>query len=214
MQLTDRQAQILAFIRRSLAERGLPPTRAEIVEAFGFRSPTAAEDHLRALERRGAIELLKGGASRGIRVLAEQVEERPIRYASQPSSLPLIGRVAAGQPILAAESIEAQYQVDPALFRPQADYLLRVRGESMRDAGIREGDLLAVHKKGSAVNGEIVVARMGDEVTVKKFQREGDLVRLLPANPDFAPIRVDLSRQELFIEGLAVGVIRAGFFHS
>lgn len=209
MQLTNRQQQVLAFIRRSLVERGLPPTRAEIVEEFGFRSPTAAEDHLRALERRGAIELLKGGASRGIRVLADRREESSARY-----TLPLIGRIAAGQPILAAESVEAQCHVDPALFRPHADYLLRVRGESMRDAGIRDGDLLAVHKQSSAANGEIVIARMGDEVTVKKFQRDGDLVRLLPANPDFAPIRVDLTRQELFIEGLAVGVIRAGFIRS
>lgn len=205
MSLTPRQEQILDFIRRSLSERGVPPTRLEIVEEFGFRSPTAAEDHLRALARRGAIELLKGGASRGIRVLG------PDQSRARRGALPLIGRVAAGQPIMAVECIEAHYQIDSQLFRPGADFLLRVRGASMRDAGIHDADLLAVHKKNTARNGEIVVARMGDEVTVKKFQREGDLVRLLPANPDFAPIRIDLARQELIIEGLAVGVIRSGF---
>jgi repressor LexA len=204
MALTSRQQEILDFIRRSLAGRGIPPTRAEIVEAFGFRSPTAAEDHLRALARKGVIELLGGGASRGIRLASSLVE------AASGHSLPLVGNVAAGQPLLAAECIETHCQIDPALFHPRADFLLRVRGESMRDAGIRHADLLAVHKQASARNGEIVIARMGDEVTVKRFQREGATVRLLPANPDFASIRIDLSRQELFIEGLAVGVIRAG----
>jgi repressor LexA len=204
VRLTDRQQEILDFIRRSLAERGVPPTRAEIVEAFGFRSPTAAEDHLRALARRGAIELLGGGAARGIRLLTRpEVFPGPV--------LPLIGRIAAGQPLLAAESIEAHHPIDPELFRPRADFLLRVQGESMRDAGIRHGDLLAVHKQSTVQNGEIVIARMGDEVTVKRFQREGDTVRLLPANPDFAPIRIDLSRQDLSIEGLAVGVVRTEF---
>ena len=201
--LTSRQSEILAFIRRSLKQRGLPPTRAEIMAEFGFRSPTAAEDHLHALARKGAIELHGGGAARGIRVLADDVQD--------PYLLPLIGRVAAGQPILAAESIEAHHRVDPALFRPRADYLLRVHGASMRDAGIHHGDLLAVHKTARAENGQIVVARMQDEVTVKRFQRDGDRVRLLPANPDYAPIRVNLARQELSIEGLAVGVIRCGF---
>ena len=204
MELTARQEEVLDFIRHSLKQRGLPPTRAEIMAAFGFRSPTAADDHLRALARRGAIELHSGRASRGIRVLAPDTLD-------DSNSLPLIGRVAAGVPILAMENIEAHQRVDPALFRPRAHYLLRVQGESMRDAGIRHHDLLAVHKTATAGNGQIVIARMGDEVTVKRLQREGDIVRLLPANPDFAPIRVNLARQELSIEGLAVGVIRTGF---
>ncbi|HUP91329.1 MAG TPA: transcriptional repressor LexA [Solimonas sp.] len=199
--LTARQTQILDFIRQHLIERGMPPTRADIVKAFGFRSPNAAEDHLRALARKGAIELLPG-ASRGIRLLEET--------ASDANSLPLIGRVAAGRPILAVENVEARHRLDPKIFQPRAHYLLRVQGESMRDAGIRNGDLLAVHRTATADNGQIVVARMGDEVTVKRFQRDGDTVRLLPANPDFAPIRIDLSRQELAIEGRAVGLIRNG----
>lgn len=204
MRLTIRQQEILDYIRESLARRGAPPTRAEIVERFGFKSPNAAEDHLRALAKRGAIELLGGGTSRGIRLLA-------VPALAHDRSLPLIGRVAAGQPILAAESIESFCPVDPAVFRPRADFLLRVRGESMRDVGIRHDDLLAVHKQTTASNGQIVIARLGDEVTVKRFHREGDVVRLLPANPDFGPIRVDLARTELLIEGLAVGVIRSGF---
>jgi repressor LexA len=200
MDLTSRQSQILDYIRRRIREHGMPPTRAEIVQAFGFRSPTAAEDHLRALARKGAVTLLPG-ASRGIRLPADDVPEALF-------FLPLIGRVAAGAPILAAEHVEAKLPVDPGLFRPRADFLLRVQGESMRDAGIASGDLLAVHKTEVARNGEIVVARMGDEVTVKRFQREGDVVRLLPANPDYAPIRIDLTRHELSIEGRAVGLVR------
>ncbi len=201
--LTRRQAEILDYIRRQIADQGLPPTRAEIVAAFGFRSLTAADDHLRALARKQAIELLPG-ASRGIRVLA--IEAPP----AANEGVPLVGRVAAGAPILAEESIEDWYTLDRKLFSAAPDFLLRVQGLSMRDAGILPGDLLAVQRVATARNGEIVVARMGDEVTVKRFERIGALVRLLPANPDYAPIRIDLAQQELIIEGRAVGLLRSG----
>lgn len=196
-ELTPRQQQILDWIREVLERTGMPPTRAELCQAMGFRSPNAAEQHLRALERKGAISLL-AGASRGIQLVGG---------AGSPG-LPLVGRVAAGAPILAAEHVEQHYRVDPALFHPSADYLLRVRGMSMRDIGIHDGDLLAVHRTSEARNGQVVVARVEDEVTVKRFQREGSLVRLLPENPDFQPIVVDLRAAALHIEGLAVGVIR------
>lgn len=208
-ELTPRQAEILDFIRRHLAEHGMPPTRAEIVSAFGFRSPTAAEDHLRALARKGVIEL-RAGASRGIR-LTERVLDDALPYAAN-EGLPLVGRVAAGAPILATESVESWYKIDRQLFRSAPDFLLRVQGWSMRDAGILPGDLLAVQRTPKAENGQIVVARLGEDVTVKRFERIGDIVRLLPANPDFAPIRIDLSKQELEIEGRAVGLIRADGF--
>ncbi|MGB5543659.1 MAG: transcriptional repressor LexA, partial [Gammaproteobacteria bacterium] len=175
-----------------------PPTRAEIALALGFKSANAAEDHLRALERKGAIELLPG-ASRGIRLkdtLREQL------------GLPLVGRVAAGQPILAQEHIEARYQVDPELFYPKPHYLLQVHGMSMRDAGILDGDLVAVHRTPEVRSRQIVVARIEDEVTVKRYRQEGRIVWLLPENPDFEPIRVDMSEQELMIEGVVVGVLR------
>lgn len=194
--LTPRQAQILQLIREYAEATGFPPTRAEIAQAMGFRSANAAEEHLRALARKGMIEM-QPGASRGIRL-------------KDVGGLPLVGRVAAGSPILAAEHVEARYQLDPALFNPRADYLLRVQGMSMRDAGILDGDLLAVHRTQEARNGQIVVARLADEVTVKRFQRRGDRVQLLPENPDFQPILVDLQREELVIEGLGVGVIRNG----
>jgi repressor LexA len=195
--LTPRQQQILDLIRDRIEATGLPPTRAEIAAAFGFRSPNAAEQHLRALARKDAIELLPG-SSRGIRLLIEPPEQ----------GLPVVGRVAAGSPILAVENIEEHYDLDPVLFRPRADYLLRVHGLSMRDAGILDGDLLAVHRTSEAANGQIVVARLEDEVTVKRFRRRGNKVRLLPENPDFDPIEVDLRRQPLAIEGLGVGVLR------
>jgi repressor LexA len=197
--LTVRQLEVLAFIRDALKRGGLPPTRSEIAGALGFRSPNAAEEHLRALARKGAIELLPG-ASRGIRILADIPEEA--------AGLPVIGRVAAGQPLLAAAHVEDQLQIDPAAFRPRADYLLRVNGMSMRDAGILHGDLLAVHATATAENGQIVVARLDDEVTVKRFRRRGQRVSLMAENPDFAPIEVDLRSQALAIEGLAVGVVR------
>lgn len=197
--LTARQLEVLAFIRDALKRGGLPPTRSEIAAALGFRSPNAAEEHLRALARKGAIELLPG-ASRGIRILADTPEEA--------TGLPVIGRVAAGQPLLATAHLEDLLQIDPAAFRPRADYLLRVNGMSMRDAGILHGDLLAVHATTAAENGQIVVARLDDEVTVKRFRRRGQRVSLLAENPDFAPIEVDLRSQTLAIEGLAVGVVR------
>ena len=197
--LTERQQRVLDFIIDFMRAEGFPPTRAEICSALGFRSPNAAEDHLRALVKKGAIEMLPG-TSRGIRPLNK----------SAPSGLPLIGRVAAGQPILAEEHIEQRYKVDPSLFRPRADYLLRVKGISMCDIGILDGDLLAVHRAREANSGEVVVARIDDEVTVKRFRRRGNIVRLLPENPDFEPIVVDLREQEMTIEGIAVGVIRNG----
>jgi SOS regulatory protein LexA len=193
--LTSRQAEILELIRDFIEVVGFPPTRAEIAEQLGFRSPNAAEDHLRALARKGVIELLPG-ASRGIRL-------------KETRGLPVVGGVAAGNPILAEQYIEDYYQFDPAIFRPPADYLLRVRDLSMRDAGILDGDLLAVHSTSTVRKGQIVVARLHDEVTVKRFERCGrQVVRLLPENPDFQPIEVDLRQESLVIEGLGVGIIR------
>ena len=200
MSLTPRQAEVLDLIRRHLAETGFPPTRAEIAHRLGFRSANAAEEHLRALARKGAIELLPG-ASRGIRVVSGAVA----------TGLPVIGRVAAGSPILAAEHVEDRYAVDPRLFRPAADYLLRVRGLSMRDAGILDGDLLAVHATPEAQSGQIVVARLGDEVTVKRLKRDRrspHRVLLRAENPDFAPIEIDLRRDQVVIEGIGVGLVR------
>lgn len=197
-ELTPRQQEVLRFIQDFVQEHGLPPTRSEIARALGFRSANAAEDHLRALERKGVIGL-RAGASRGIRVL---------EGGSAGGALPVVGRVAAGSPVLAQEHIEDHYRVDPRLFRPRADYLLRVRGTSMQDAGILDGDLLAVHRTPEAGDGRIVVARLGDEVTVKRLRRRGRRVWLLPANPEMAPIEVDLERQVLVIEGIGVGLIR------
>ena len=200
MDLTARQRQIVELIRRHLDETGYPPTRAEIAQALGFRSANAAEEHLRALARKGVIELMRG-RSRGIRL----VEPR------QTGGLPVVGRVAAGSPILAEEHVEGHWSVDPGLFHPRADYLLRVRGTSMRDAGILDGDLLAVHSTRHAENGQIVVARLGDEVTVKRFRRHGrwkHRVQLLPENPEFPVIELNLREQELVIEGLGVGLLR------
>ncbi len=195
--LTARQQEILEFIRTFLEEEGFPPTRAEIADALGFRSPNAAEDHLKALQRKGAVEILSG-TSRGIRLTGEFDE----------GGLPVVGRVAAGRPVLAEQHIEQHYRLDPKLFRPRAHYLLRVKGMSMCDAGLLDGDLLAVHRVHQAENGQIVVARLDDEVTVKRFRRRGNIVRLLPENPEFEPIVVDLRRQPLVIEGVGVGVIR------
>jgi len=196
--LTRRQAQILELIRKRIARDGMPPTRLEICEALGFRSPNAAEDHLRALARKGAIELLSG-SSRGIRVLMDE---------EGGQGIPVVGRVAAGNPILAEEHIDSYHLVEPGVFNPRADYFLRVRGMSMRDAGIFAGDLLAVHIRREAASGQIVVARLDDEVTVKRFRRRGNKVRLVPENPEFEPIEVDLRAQDLTIEGLGVGVLR------
>src|SRR5262245_42258039 len=204
-ELTERQSEILKLIRELTEVSGYPPTRAEIAERMGFRSVNAAEQHLRALERKGAIEI-SSGASRGIRVR----DGRPARALGRLLELPVVGRVAAGSPILAEENVQGRYQVDPNLFTPRADYLLRVRGLSMRDAGILEGDLLAVHRTPEAKSGQIVVARLGEEVTVTRLRRRGNAVQLEAENPDFSPIEVDLRRDALVIEGIAVGVIRNG----
>jgi len=193
-ELTPKQQRILNFVRKAIEKTGFPPTRAEIAKAFRYSSPNAAEDHLRTLERKGVIELTPG-ASRGIR-LAEGL------------GLPLIGRVAAGSPLLAEEHVERRCQVDPALFQPRADYLLKVRGMSMRDAGILDGDLLAVHRTREARSGQIVVARVHDEVTVKRLRRRGNAVELLPENPEFKAIVVDAREEDFAIEGIGVGVIR------
>jgi repressor LexA len=192
--LTQRQRQVLRLIRSCIADSGLPPTRAEICQAMGFNSPNAAEEHLRALERKGVIEML-AGASRGIRL-------------KEGFGLPLIGRVGAGTPLLAIENVEARFQIDPQLFAPAADYLLKVKGMSMRDAGILDGDLLAVHRTHEARSGQVVVARLHDEVTVKRLKRRGAVIQLLPENPDFQPIEVDARDETFAIEGLAVGIIR------
>ena len=200
LKLTPRQAEILAFIKHCLDDNGYPPTRAEIAQALGFKSPNAAEEHLKALARKGAIEMTPG-ASRGIRIPGYEPN-------NAQEGLPVIGRVAAGAPILAQQNIEDSCRINPEFFRPRADYLLRVRGMSMKDIGILDGDLLAVHTTREAHNGQIVVARIDDEVTVKRFKREGNKVWLIAENPEFAPIEVNLEEQELVIEGLSVGVIR------
>jgi len=202
--LTERQGEILRLIKELTEVSGFPPTRAEIAERMGFRSVNAAEQHLRALERKGALEI-SAGSSRGIKV-----RERGGPKVSRLLELPVIGRVAAGSPILAEAHVQARYQVDPNLFTPRADYLLKVRGLSMRDAGILEGDLLAVHRTQDAHSGQVVVARLADEVTVKRFKRRGNAIQLLPENPDFEPIEVDARDENFAIEGVAVGVIRAG----
>ena len=216
--LTDRQQQILDLVQSAIERTGAPPTRAEIANELGFKSANAAEEHLQALARKGVIELI-GGTSRGIRLQSDTLralhQARGKQYSLPlPSlaqlSLPLVGRVAAGSPILAEEHVTARYQVDPNLFTPRADYLLRVRGMSMRDAGILEGDLLAVHRTQEAQSGQVVVARIGNDVTVKRLKRRGHAVQLLAENPDFEPIELDLRRDEMTIEGIAVGVIRSG----
>lgn len=206
MALTARQQQILDWMRGFIESNGMPPTRAEMAKGLGFSTASSAEDHLQVLARKGAIELIPG-ASRGLRL--KVIPGVPVQ-----GTLPLVGRVAAGAPLLALEHIEARYRVDPALFTPRADYLLRVQGASMRDAGILEGDLLAVHAAGEARSGQIVVARVGgpggDEVTVKRLKRRGREVLLLAENPAFAPIVVDPASTPFAIEGIAVGLVRAG----
>ncbi|MFI4913744.1 MAG: transcriptional repressor LexA [Steroidobacterales bacterium] len=200
LDLTPRQLEVLRFIQRSVAETGMPPTRVEIASELGFRSPNAAEEHLRTLARKGVIQLLPG-ASRGIRLrdtLREQL------------GLPLIGRVAAGRPILAEENIIEHLRVDPELFQPRPHYLLKVVGMSMKDAGILDGDLVAVHRTAEVRNRQIIVARLEDEVTVKRYRQEGTVVWLLPENPDFEPIKVDLRHESMLIEGVVVGVVRIG----
>lgn len=199
--LTARQAQILELIKQHIADSGLPPTRAEIAKQLGFKSANAAEEHLKALAKKGAIEMIPG-TSRGIRLIEEA--------ANDDEGLPLIGQVAAGEPILAQEHVECHYQVDPSMFQPSADFLLRVNGMSMKDIGIMDGDLLAVHKTQDIHNGQVVVARVEDEVTVKRYERQGQgrEVLLHPENEEFNTIKVDLATEHFDIEGIAVGIIR------
>ncbi|MGL6027395.1 MAG: transcriptional repressor LexA [Vibrio sp.] len=202
--LTPRQQQVFDLIKTQIEQTGMPPTRAEIAKELGFRSANAAEEHLKALARKQVIEMVPG-ASRGIRILVDHAANQE----EMEPGLPLIGRVAAGEPILAQEHVETHYQVDPNMFRPHADFLLRVHGESMKNIGILDGDLLAVHKTQDVRNGQVVVARVEDDVTVKRFERKGAKVRLHAENEEFAPIEVDLTAQSLTIEGIAVGVIRS-----
>jgi len=192
-ELTSRQAEVLQMIADFLQATGFPPTRAEIAKQLGFRSPNAAEDHLRALERKGYIEMLPG-ASRGLRL-------------RENFGIPIVGRVAAGSPILAEQHIQGRYQIDAGLFKPRADYLLKVRGMSMRDAGIMDGDLLAVQATKDAKNGQIIVARLGDDVTVKRFRRNKHLIELHAENPDYPTIVVEPG-EPFEVEGVAVGLIR------
>jgi repressor LexA len=206
LKLTARQEQILNLIKEAIENTGFPPTRAEIAAELGFRSANAAEEHLQALARKGAIEIAPG-TSRGIRLVGPAAEAAPVPPAVLMMALPLVGRVAAGSPILAQEHVETTFNVDPAMFSARPDYLLKVRGLSMRDVGIMDGDLLAVKKVDSAKNGQIVVARLGDDVTVKRYRKTGELIELLPENPDFKVIRVQPD-DEFALEGLAVGLLR------
>lgn len=215
LKLTARQEQILNLIKDAIQNTGFPPTRAEIAKELGFRSTNAAEEHLQALARKGVIEIA-AGTSRGIRLLdSELSHSTPGVQMALPHpalmqlNLPLVGRVAAGSPILATEHVEANYQVDPSLFSAKPDFLLRVRGLSMRDIGIMDGDLLAVKKTDSARNGQIVVARIGDEVTVKRYMKTSTGIELLPENPDFSPIIVNENESDFALEGLAVGLMRS-----
>ena len=208
IKLTVRQQEILDLIARSIDQTGFPPTRAEIAAELGFKSVNAAEEHLQALARKGVIEMVPG-ISRGIRLVQTDVAVPFVARESQIQySVPLVGRVAAGSPILAQEHIEKNYQLDPALFTDKPDYLLKVRGLSMRDIGILEGDLIAVKKTEKARDGQIVVARLGDDVAVKRFKKVGQSVELISENPDFAPIKVNRESDNFQIEGLVVGLLR------
>jgi repressor LexA len=219
--LTARQQQIFDLVKDAIEQTGAPPTRAEIATELGFKSANAAEEHLQALARKGVIELL-GGTSRGIRLKSDALRAvnraRRQEQVSLPLPgiaqlvLPLVGRVAAGSPILAQEHVEQTYAVESGMFARRPDYLLRIKGMSMRDVGMLDGDLLAVQSAREARNGQIVVARLGDEVTVKRFKRSGAVIELLPENPDFKPIRVTEGAEPFAIEGLAVGLIRTGGF--
>ncbi|WP_041639607.1 transcriptional repressor LexA [[Mannheimia] succiniciproducens] len=202
--LTARQQEVFNFLKHHIETTGMPPTRAEISRELGFRSPNAAEEYLKALARKGVVEILSG-TSRGIRLLVDTEESAN----DEDAGLPLIGRVAAGEPILAEQHIEGTYKVDADMFKPQADFLLKVYGQSMKDIGILDGDLLAVHSTKDVRNGQVIVARIEDEVTVKRLERKGDVVYLHAENEEFKPIVVNLKEQPNFeIEGIAVGIIR------
>jgi len=206
--LTPRQAEVLAYIRECIELEGMPPTRAEIAKKLGFKSANAAEEHLRALQRKQVIELVPG-ASRGIQLASALVDSIGME-APEEEGLPLVGKVAAGEPILAAQHIEDHMKVDPALFHPEPHYLLRVEGMSMKDAGILDGDLVAVHRTPEVRNRQIIVARLDEEVTVKRYRQDGKIVWLLPENEDFEPIEVNLNEQHMMIEGVVVGLLRQG----
>lgn len=210
--LSPKQLEVLTFIQRFASKHGMPPTRGDIAAGLGLKNRQGIDQHLRALAAKGAIELLPG-ISRGIRVRDSTAKLMATRHPA-PYGLPLLGRIAAGSPILAEENIEERVNVDPALFRPRADFLLRVRGDSMKEADILDRDLLAVHRTTQVRDGQIAVARLGHEATVKYYRRQGNIVRLVPANASYEPIEVDLKEQELTIEGLAVGVIRTGLMHA
>lgn len=203
--LTARQQEIFDFVKNHIEKTGMPPTRVEIAREIGFKSPNAAEEHLKALARKGYIEMLSG-TSRGIRIL---VNDEPEAANDEDEGLPLIGKVAAGTPILAVEHVENHYPVNGGMFNPNADYLLKVNGNSMEKIGILDGDLLAVHKTNSARNGQVVVARVNDEVTVKRLEKKGDLIYLHPENDELKPIIVNPNQEYIEIEGIAVGVIRS-----
>ena len=196
IKLTERQQRVLDYVRSAIEDTGFPPTRAEIAKELGFRSPNAAEEHLKALARKGAIEMIPG-ASRGIRIIEEE-----------SLGLPIVGRVAAGEPILAQEHIEDYCTIAPEFFHPKADFLLEVQGDSMIKIGIHNGDYIAVHKTNTARNGNIIVARVDDDVTVKRYEKKKNSVLLHPENDDYQPIEVNPKNQEFNIEGLFVGVIR------
>lgn len=202
IKLTKRQSEVMDMIREFISETGFPPTRAEIAKHLGFKSPNAAEEHLKALSKKGAIEILPG-ASRGLKIVEEISDEPPADIG-----LPIIGKVAAGFPILAQENVSSYVQIPPEMFYPKADYFLSVTGMSMKDIGIFDGDLIAVHKTNSVKNGQVVVARIDNEVTVKRFQQEGKIIHLIAENSEFDDIKVDLETTEFAIEGISVGVIR------
>ncbi|GLQ29866.1 transcriptional repressor LexA [Litoribrevibacter albus] len=210
IKLTKRQQEVLDVIKAHIDETGYPPTRAEIAKTLGFRSANAAEEHLKALAKKGAIEMMPG-TSRGLRIpgydpnLSSSNDE-----PEQIQGIPVIGRVAAGSPVLAEEHVDHMCPVQPEFFNPPADYLLRVQGLSMKNVGILDGDLLAVHKTQNVRNGQIVVARIGDDVTVKRLDRKGNIVRLIPENEELDDIVIDTNEEPVFIEGLGVGVIRNG----
>ncbi|GAA3932989.1 transcriptional repressor LexA [Litoribacillus peritrichatus] len=210
IKLTKRQQEVLDVIKNHIDDTGYPPTRAEIAKTLGFRSANAAEEHLKALAKKGAIEMMPG-TSRGLRIPDYEPNTHNSAnddLSNEPQGLPVIGRVAAGSPVLAEEHVDHICPVQPEFFNPKADYLLRVQGLSMKNIGILDGDLLAVHKTENVQNGQIVVARIGDDVTVKRLDKQGSIVRLLPENEDLEPIEIDTNLEPVFIEGLGVGVIR------
>jgi repressor LexA len=210
--LSPRQQQILRLISQFMTRHGMPPTRADLAQALQLRNRQGIDQHLRALEHKGYLKL-EPGIARGIRLLTSTTGASTTGAAVQSTLLPLYGRVAAGVPTLAQSNIEEEIAIDRALFRPRPDFLLRVHGLSMRDAGIAHRDILAVHRIREASNGQIVVARLGDEATVKYYHRQGPLLRLEPANPEFTPIQIDLRRDPCEIEGIVVGIVRTELPH-